>query len=357
MSGAERSSERAGASAREVLDLIDARGSVAQICVLHKGKVVLDHAFGCAADTSFLLFSAGKPLVAMLVHLLAERGQLALDDPMARYWPEFGQRGKDAVTIRQALQHRSGVPYARSVHGDALVATNWRRSVQALERAHPTWRPGEVPAYHVLSYGFLLGELIRRVTGTEVREVMRSELLDPLGLSGTHLGTPPSLWAQHIPVTSRGFDGRLRGLVFNRRSVREAVIPAATVSSTARDLARFYQLLLSGGELDGVRVFASATIAGARQPSSDGEVDRVLRLPIRWSQAFQLGGPDATRPRPMGRRSGWKTFGHNGSHCCLAWADPERQLVFAYLTNRLPSVREGSRHQTEVSDAVLAAFG
>ncbi|MFC4086567.1 serine hydrolase domain-containing protein [Amycolatopsis samaneae] len=330
---------------------------MAQLCVLHKGEVVLDRSVGCAADTPFLLFSAGKPFVAMLVHLLAERGLLALDDPMARYWPEFGQRGKDAVTIRQVLRHRSGVPFARSVHGDALVATNWRRSVRSLERARPAWRPGEVPAYHVLSYGFLLGELVRRVTGTEVGEFMRAELLDPLGLADTYLGTPPSLWAQHIPVASRGFDGRLRGLVFNRRSVREAVIPAATMSSTARDLARFYQLLLSGGELGGVRVFAPATVAEARRPSAEGEVDRVLRLPIRWSQAFQLGGAGSARAHPMGRRSGWNTFGHNGSHCCLGWADPERQLVLAYLTNRLPSSGEGSRHLAEVSDAVLAAFG
>jgi CubicO group peptidase (beta-lactamase class C family) len=326
-----------------VLDLIRARGATAQICVLHKGQVVLDSSFGCEPDTPFLIFSAGKPFVAMLVHLLAERGQLALDDPVARYWPEFGQRGKSSVTIRQVLQHRSGVHVARSLAWDALAAPSWRRSIRALETARPSTK---FPAYHVISYGFILGELVQRVTGAPLRDFLRTELLEPLKLTNTHLGTPSSLWTERIPV--RG--GAVRQLVFNSRLFREAVIPAATMFSTARDLARFYQMLLAGGE----GIFQPATIAQARQPSSDGEIDQLLHLPIRWSQAFQLGGPGR---RPLGRDSDPETFGHNGSNCCLGWADPSRQLVMAYLTNRLQGGLESSPHQSEVSDAVRATIG
>src|SRR5215469_16028561 len=95
------------------IDLIRERGCPAQICVNVRGQVVLDEAFGCTSDALFFLFSASKPLVALAVHVLAERGALALDEPVARYWPEFGQRGKDTITIRQVLQHRSGLPTAR----------------------------------------------------------------------------------------------------------------------------------------------------------------------------------------------------------------------------------------------------
>jgi CubicO group peptidase (beta-lactamase class C family) len=142
----------------------------------------------------------------------------------------------------------------------------------------------------------------------------------------------------------------------NRRAARRAVVPAAGISTTARDLARFYQALLQGGELDGVRVVNSATIEQATLPSSEGETDRLLNLPIRWSQGFQLGGPgpDARRP-PMGRLSSPSTFGHNGSNCCIAWADPTRRLVFAYLTALLPPRHEGADHISSVSDAINAA--
>jgi CubicO group peptidase (beta-lactamase class C family) len=341
----------------DVVSLIRARAAVAQACAIKNGRVILDQSFGCRPDALFLLFSAGKPFVAMLVHLLAERGLVNLDDPVARYWPEFAQHGKHAVTVRQVLQHRSGLPVARGLLADALAATSWRRSVRALEGAWPVFPPGQVPAYHVLSYGFILGELVQRVTGSDLRAVLRTELLDPLGLTDTHLGLPVPLWPRRVPVHSPGARGTARQLVFNLRAVRQAVIPAATVSSTARDLARFYQMLLRGGEIDGTRVFTPATIAAARQPSSDGQTDQFLNLPIRWSQGFQLGGPvpDPARPRPMGSRSSTETFGHNGSNCCIGWADPGRDLVFVYLTNQLTAGLEGSPHQSQVSDALLAA--
>ena len=173
-------------------------------------------------------------------------------------------------------------------------------------------------------------------------------------LTDTSLGLPSSQWSRHVPVGARGAGARARAAVFNLRSVRQTVIPAATVSSTAHDLARFYQMLLAGGELEGARLLDPATITVARQPSSDGEIDRHLQVTVRWSQGFRLGGPDLdpARPRPMGRRSSPDTFGHNGSNCCLAWVDPRRRIVLAYLTDRLQPGLEGSPH---LSDAVLAA--
>jgi len=243
--------------------LAAARRCPAQLCVIAGGEVVLDTAFGCQPDSLFFLFSASKPMVALLVHLLAERGELSLDDPVARYWPTFGQRGKQDITVRQVLQHRSGLPVARNMARDALAMTDWAASVRALERAAPSYPPGQVPAYHVISYGFLLGELVQRVTGVPVRDFLSTELLSPLGLRDTFLGLPAERWPRHVPVSGRGPAELATQLVINRRSTRQAVIPAASVSATANNLARLYQALLNGGELDAVRVLKPETIAAA----------------------------------------------------------------------------------------------
>ena len=348
--------ERPAGVAR-ALDLVRARGAAAQICVLRDGEVVLDDAVGCRADDLFWIFSASKPLIALLVHLLVQRGRLSLDDRVARHWPEFGQRGKEEITVRQVLQHRSGVSVARSASLDALAMTDWDLSVRYIERTAPRWPPGRVPAYHYVSYGFILGELVRRVAGTELPGLLTAEFLAPLGLRDTYLGLPSGLWPRHVPIRGRGPAGLVSQAFVNRPATRRAVIPAAGVSTTARDLARFYAALLRGGELDGVRILDAATVAAARQPSSDGEIDRFLRLPIRWSQGFQLGGRsgDPAAARPMGQLSSPEAFGHNGSNCCIAWADPARGLVFAYLTDRLSVGSEGARHLASVADAIIAA--
>ncbi len=344
-------------SVDRALGLVRERGATAQLCVLRDGQVVVDCAVGCGRDDLFWIFSASKPFVALLVHLLAQRGELSLDDRVARYWPEFGQRGKEPITVRQVLQHRSGLPAARGAARDALAMTDWDRSVRHIEQACPRWPPGQVPAYHYLTYGFILGELVQRVTGVSVPEFLAAEFLDPLRLRDVHLGLPRDLRRRAVPVRGRGPGGLLTQAFVNRRATREAVIPAAGISATASDLARFYLALLRGGELGGTRVLDAATVQQARQPSSEGERDRFLRLPIRWSQAFQLGGP-GPRPgvhRPMGQLSSPQAFGHNGSNCCIAWADPVHRLVFVYLTDRLAAGHEGARHLGSVSDAIIAA--
>jgi len=325
--------------------------------VVREGQVVLDCGFGCKPDSLFWIFSASKPFVALLVHLLAQRGELSLDDRVAEYWPRFGQHGKESVTIRQVLQHRSGLPVARGAARDALAMTDWDRAVRQIEQARLSWPPGQVPAYHFISYGFILGELVRQVSGVGVRDFLITEFLGPLGLRDIHLGLRDGLWPRHVQIRGRGPAARLTQVFVNRRTTRQAVIPAAGISATARDLARFYEMLLRGGELDGTRVLEAATIEQARQPSGDGELDRFLGLPIRWSQGFQLGGPAKGRlpGGPMGRLSSPQAFGHNGSNCCIAWADPGRQLVFVYLTDRLTAGHEGARHQGEVADAIIAA--
>lgn len=340
----------------EAIQLVEGRDLPAQLCVIQDDQVIADLAVNCRLDDLFWLFSASKPYVALLVHQLAAEGQLGLDQPVAAYWPKFAQHGKGHITVRQVLQHRSGLPVIRGALGDALAMTGWARSIRAIERARPRHRPGAGPAYHFVSYGFILGELVQRVTGAPVRDVLGARFLRPLRLGDTHLGLPPSRWDRHVDVTGEGAAGRLTQVIANRRATREAVIPAAGISATARDVARFYQALLRDGELGGTRILAPGTVAEATRPSSHGELDQFLKLRIRWGQGFQLGGPVPGRvtSHPMGERSVPRAFGHNGSNTCLAWADPGRRLAVAYLTSHLPAGNDRARHLSAVSDAILA---
>lgn len=328
--------------------MVAARGGVARLTVMRHGRVVLDRGYGCDPDALFLLFSVSKPYLGLLIHLLVERGALRLDDPVAAHWPEYG---KDAITVRHVLTHRAGVPYSSgTVWGDAAAMSTWDRAVTQAERARPRWAAGTVPAYHVLSYGFVLGELVRRVTGEPVAEVLRRELLEPLALRDTYLGLPAATLDRAVRLVGRGGAGEAGfAMLFNRRRVREAVIPAATVSTTGRDLATLYQALL-----DRSGPVTEPIVRAATEVSADNEMDRVIRAPMRWGHGFQLGAA-AGADRPMGTKSAPETFGHNGSGACLAWADPTRSLVVVYLTNLITSGRRSMIQQCAISDAILHA--
>lgn len=327
-----------------------------QLRVERRGRVALDVSFGCDPDALFWLFSASKPFIAVLVHRYVARGLLALDAPIAEYWPEFGDNGKQHITVRQVLQHRTGMPTAGSALGDALAMSNWRRSVGRIERSAPRLDPTQGPAYQYLIYGFLLGELLQRVTGERVDELLRREILQPLGLRDTFIGLPDAAWPRHVPVHVDGPGGGVAQSVLNRRVTRAAVIPAAGVSTTSTDLGTFYRALLDDLAGSGPGLLSRSSLLSALEPSSDRQTDLFARAPIRWSLGFQLGGVRlGSRTGPMGRTSSRTAFGHNGSNCCFGWADPQRDLVVTYLTDRVPRAPQGIRHLAQLSDAIIAA--
>ncbi|MFE4468212.1 serine hydrolase domain-containing protein [Leifsonia sp. NPDC056824] len=336
---------------RRVLDLVDSRGGASWLTVVRGGEVVLDRRVGCDRDALFYTFSVSKPFVALAVHLLAERGMLRLDDPVAAHWPAYARGGKSDITIRHVLTHRAGVPYSTgTLLGDTVRMTDPRRSVAAAEDARPRWAAGEVVGYHVLSFGFILGELVRRVSGTPAEQFIAENLLRPAGLTETTLGLPDAAAGRAVPLRALSAPERARTLLFNRPRTRAVPVPAAAVSTNGRELAEFYHLLLAGG--DGV--LTPETIAAARAVSSDGEPDRIMGHPVRWAHGFQLGGPIGLA-RPTGSRADPRTFGHNGSSICNVWADPARDIVLAYLTNTADERRRALRHLSDVSDAVLVA--
>lgn len=339
------------------VDLVRACRASAQLCLMRHGRYVLDLAIDCQPDSLFWIFSASKPYIAILTHHLAARGQLMLDAPVASYWPEFAAHGKDKITVRHVLQYRSGIWSRRLSLGEVLSLTNWRRAIRRIEQSVPVWPAGQAPAYQPLMFGFILGEVVQRVTRRPVAEVLAAELLGPLHVRDTYLGLPDAQWGRHVPLVAPGAAGWLAGAILNRRSLRAAVIPAAGISTTARDLARFYLMLLENGRVEGRTVVSQAAIEAARVPSNEGEFDVAAKRYMRWSNGFQLGGPrrDPHSVPSLGRLSHPTTFGHNGSNCCIGWADPDRDLVFTYLTNRLPSRAEGSRHLAQVADAIFSA--
>ncbi len=359
----EHSTKEAGmdpAALKRLTDVVRARGGAAQLCVMRRGTVVLERSFGCSPDSLFLVYAATKPVAALAVHALAERGLIGLDEPVAAYWPRFAQYGKGGVTVRHVLQHRAGVPVGRGIVRTMRTAGDWERSVRDLEQSRPKWPGGKVAAYHFMSFGFILGELVQRVTGRSFRDFVTSELFAPLGLNDLHMGLPDNAWDRHVPARAAHPSEWPNQWMSNRRGYRQAVIPSAGLSGTAAQMARFYQMLMEGGSLDGVRVLRPETLAEARKPSNDGGIDASLKRPVRWSHGFMLGGP-SPEPRDLsnvlGGTSDASAFGHAGTTSSVVWADPTRELVFSYLSNIQPEFGAGIGRLREVSDLALGACG
>lgn len=329
--------------------------------VVMRGEQVV-HRTGVQSSTGqrarlFYTFSVSKPIVAMSIHLLAERGELRLDDPVRRYWPEYAQSGKDAITIRQVLTHRAGVPTStRSAMRDVRIAGDWEASVHAAETARPRYRPGSRVWYHTLSFGFILGELVRRVSGTGIAEFADRSFFTPLGMRDSYLQLPPDRVPDAVSLVSVGPLERIRRDIFNDPRTRAALIPAASLSTTAADLAALYRMLLRGGlGPDGNRVLGEATIAEAMRLSSDGAFDAGMLHSARWGTGFQLGYPGKVRVH--GTRAAADTFGHNGANICNVWADPGRDLVFVYLSNLAQKRLRARTVLSALSDRTFLRYG
>ncbi len=340
------------------------------LCVRCRGRVVLDRAIGhlrgnapgadehgpkvlVRHDTLFNFFSASKAVTAMVMHLLDERGMLHLDDAVGEYFPEFAKHGKEAITLRHLLTHRAGIPAVPGAPIDLATISDRERLLKILCDARPLSVPGRRLAYHALTSGFVLGEVVRRVTGRNIRQVLREEVLGPLGFETFDYGVPaervhevaenaftglpslpPQSWALHRAL---GVGMREATELSNDPRFLTAIVPSGNVIGTAEEASRFFQLLLGGGALGGVRVFSERTVRRAVREQSYLEVDSFVGMPIRYAMGFMLGSEHLS---PYGAHTA-HAFGHVGFTNTIAWADPDRDISVGLMTSGKPFITPG----------------
>jgi CubicO group peptidase (beta-lactamase class C family) len=306
-------------------------------------------------DTIANVYSTTKGIVAMCAHRLVDEGRLDLDAPVARYWPEFAQRGKERIPVRWLLSHRCGLPAVRRLLPEEALY-DWQAMTAALAEEEPWWAPGEKHGYEAVTFGWLVGEVVRRITGKSPGTYFREEIAEPLGVD-FHIGLPD---VEHgrvaemslLPPAGPGEDGaQLASVILgdpegisarafinppsmvlgvNYAEWRRAEIPGANGHGSARALARLYGALASNGEVDGVRVLSPEGVERCRSEQSRGP-DAVLLVETCFGLGFMLpqNRPDARYgPNP-------KAFGHPGAGGSLGFADPEARIGFGYVMNRM----------------------
>jgi len=347
------------------------------LCIRRQGKVILDRAIGHARgnspddpegtplvpatpNTLFNFFSGSKAVTAMLVHLLAQREKLHVDEPVVTFIPEFGRNGKDRITIRDLLTHRGGIPAAPPEVIDLDLLKDPQSILDLIYELGLTYEPGTVPAYHAVSSGFVLAEVIKRVGGLGIREFLRTEISEPLGMHHFNYGVPeerldevaidaytgPKLIWPLKDVFERALGISVEQLIelSNDPRFRTAVIPSGNLIGTPDDICRFFDLLLSGGVYEGTRIFSEATIRRATAPQTARKIDRMILLPLSYSMGFMLG----TDPVGLyGFRCG-EAFGHVGISNIIAWADPERDIAVALMNSGKPFVALAAYHWPEI---------
>jgi CubicO group peptidase (beta-lactamase class C family) len=337
-------------------------GEVGAACAIcHRGRVVVDLWGGLSdlsggrpweRDTVALVFSAAKGPTAVCINRLVEAGQLDVDLPVAHYWPEFGCNGKAAITVRQVLSHRAGLA---AVEGDLTLeeVLAWDPVVAAIAAQAPNWEPGTEHGYHARSFGWILGEVLKRVTGRSIGAYIADQIAAPLGLDywvglpreafhrcatlvppeGGSDAVAELLGADSLTAMVMSGPSGLFGYndMWNRPDVLAAEMPSSNGVGDARSLARFYAAVI--GEVDGVRLLGPEQLARACEPQSSGP-DKVIFRETRFGLGFAL--------QPfLAPGAGPRCFGHPGAGGALAFADPDAELGFAYVMNGMQFKLEG----------------
>jgi len=386
-----RCDERFAEVGREFERNFTERGELgASLCVMLGGSTVVDLWGGTAdpsrgtpwqRDTLSTVFSCTKGAVALCAHRLASLGKLDLDAPIRELWPEFAREEKRDATVRMALDHTLGQPVFRTLL-EPGGCTRWDYMVERLEAEPPFWKPGTRHGYHMISFGWTVGELVRRASGRPLGEFFRAEIAEPLGIDfwiglpeeheprvapvslavpapGTALGEftqtmltqPQSIQALSV-LNLGGFDP-------NSRACHAAQIGGAGGISNARGLAGMYAPLANGGELGSVKLVDRLAFDRMREVSSATHEDATLLLPMRFALGFVKSIDNRRRAR--GDRDSAivsaAAFGHGGAGGSLGFADPEEGLSFGYTMNRMGlGVLLNERGQSLV-DAVYRCLG
>ncbi len=329
------------------------RGEVgANVCLYLDGKPVVDLWGGyCDSertrpwneDTIVCMMSVAKGMTALCLWLLIDRGEVKLDAPVATYWPEFGCNGKETITVKQVLGHMAGVYYFDI--GEAGNCLDWDAAIHGLEQQTPLYTPGSIGGYHSATYGHLVGEIVRRVSGRSPGTFFRQEIAVPLGLD-YWIGLPETELDRVAPTFEAEDDDSMAFLadpegkqgrqfadmppvpdLFNTREFRMTEFPSANGHGNGRAMARLFGALACGGELDGVRLLQAQSITAATEEQWNGPCwmfDMPMRVSLgflhRREDNFPIGPSDAA----------FSTAGAGGS---IGFADPQARLGFGYSPN------------------------
>lgn len=301
---------------------------------------------------------------------LVDRGVLDLEAPVARYWPEFAQAGKSTLPMHHLLSHRAGLPaIAASLPAEAIY--DWDTMTAALAAQQPWWEPGTRHGYHVFTFGWLVGEVVRRITGKSLGTYWHDEVAEPLDLD-CHIGLPAeheARVAEFIPMPQAAQDIEAELIKrapemaqkavnnppktvaqMNTRAWRSAEIPAGNATTNARALARVYGALACGGEVDGVRVLSSRAIERARTVQSSGPDAVLFGMPTRFGLGFVLP------IEGLGTLSSKPIFGHPGAGGSFAFADPEAHIGFGYVMNQMATGMSPDARSLRLVEAMYASL-
>jgi CubicO group peptidase (beta-lactamase class C family) len=339
-------------------------------------------------DTVSLAFSCTKGATALCAHTLIARGLLDLDKPVAFYWPEFAANGKSAITVRMVMQHAAGlaaIPFSTPVPDGAWA--DWNTMTSLIASIAPWWEPGTAHGYHAMTFGWLVGELVRRVSSVSIGQYFADNIATPLGLD-FWIGTPtdvlprvsPMMPATEVlandPFTAKIFSdpasmqsavffniGGWFGLppstppAYNSTASLQAQIPAAGGVTNGRGLATLYAALANGGQLGSVRLLPSDYAAAVGAVHSAGLIDRTVLIATRFGQGFHGSTDNRIIGPGESALMGLTAFGHAGFGGSIGLADPQAQLSFGYTMNRMgPGAGLNDRGQSLV-DAVYKALG
>jgi len=355
-----------------------------QLCLRHDGRVVLNRAIGhgwgngpadppdaqripVTTQTPFCVYSAAKAITTTVVHMLVERGEFSLDDRVCDYLPGYTSHGKDRTTIRHVMTHSAGVPFATGPRPDLRRMNDSDYAREQLGQLKPIHRPGLVHIYHGLTWGPLIREIVSAATGRSIREILATEILDPLGFRWTNYGVAPADVALVAPshVTGKplpapvaaglkiALGGSMTQIIpfSNTALFLTSVVPSSNTVSTADELSRFAEILRRGGELDGVRVLAPETLRAAVAPCRRLRPDVATGLaPMRWGTGYMLG---SKRFGPFGRDA-QAAFGHTGLTNIAIWADPARKLAVGLVSSGKPGGHPEAGRYSALLDRINA---
>jgi CubicO group peptidase (beta-lactamase class C family) len=349
-----------------------------QVAAYLDGKLVVDAWAGLAdeakktpvnGDTLFMLSSTTKGVTATCMHVLVEKHKLDYDMPIVKVWPEFGAHGKDKATLRHALSHQTGVPQTPVGYTPDWLA-DWDKMCRGIADLTPMFPIGQRTAYHSLNYGYINGEILRRVDGRTIGQFLQDEICKPLKINGLYLGVPDGEMRRVAvlkdgPPAPAAYDASMVGepagsyvaKAFNRPEVIKAAIPGSGGIMSARGLARHYAMLANWGELDGVRILPEARIRAGIELQTF-EWDEIYKVRVRRSLGYRRG-------RDCGPLASPEAFGHVGGGGSFGYGDPARRLGIGFAKNYFTYNTGGAVNQGRppraasnvVTDAIFDALG